>query len=84
MPTLAEINDYKVTIYGNRGDLRGLPNVNVWKKGAEVEFLIGYGEQPRLLLRRSYGFSAQELGEVEQIILRFARELRKTWCDGFA
>lgn len=82
MPTLAEIDGYKVIIYGNRGDLRGLPNVHVWKTDAEVEFLIGYEEQPRLLLRRSYGLSAQELGEVEQIVLRFARELT-TWCNGF-
>lgn len=83
MPTLAEIDGYKITIYGNRGDLRGLPNIHVWKTGAEAEFLIGYEEHSRLLLRRSYGFSAADLGEVEQIVLRFAGELRSTWCNGF-
>lgn len=83
MPTLAEIDDYKIIVYGNRGDLQGLPNIHVWKSGAEAEFLIGYEKHPSLLLRRSYGLSAKELGEVEQIVLRCARELRTTWCNGF-
>jgi len=73
MPTLAEIDDYKIIIYGNRGDLRSLPNVHIWKTGAEAEFLIGYDAEPRLLLRRSYGLSAKELGEVERIVLQCAQ-----------
>lgn len=83
MPTLAEIDDFKIIVYGNRGDLAELPNIHIWKTGAEAEFMVGYEQQPRLLLRRSFGFSATELGEVERIVLRFARELRSTWINGF-
>ena len=83
MPTLAEIDDYKIAIYSNQGDLRGLPNIHVWKTGAEAELLIGYEEDPKLLLRRSFGFTTKELSEVEQIVLRCARELRTIWCNGF-
>jgi hypothetical protein len=83
MPTLAEINGYRIAIYNNVGNLYDLPQVCVWRLGAEAEFLIGYEHRPQIILRRSYGLSASELLDVEQLVLQFARELRGTWLNGF-
>lgn len=83
MPSLLEWNGYRFFLYSNEGELHKLPNLYVQKSESEIEFVISNDEDPKMYLKRSHGFSVEEIEEVISFAETWLKDIRKDWYDAF-
>ena len=83
MPMNRHIDGYSIFFYSNEGELSEPPNIYVGKHSSEAEFIISSSENPTLALRRSFGFSSQELNEIHSLLTPLLTQIRSDWSHVF-
>jgi hypothetical protein len=83
MPEINTHEPYTFFFYSNEGELSLPPNVFVRAQGQEAEFLISNDKEPVLFLKRSVGFSSDELYELHGLLNSNLSKIRADWTYAF-
>lgn len=83
MAELFEVDGLRFVVYSNEGLLDKLPSVSVYRQGAEAEFYISHDDAPQVLLKRSFGFSVEELTSIVERLESVASTAREDWVNAF-